>query len=104
MGSSADRHLLVHGAVWLPSQTRHCCLLVLPSDPATGCRADGELKAGADGCCCSSNLWGFMGASICGGQREGRQVWGQTGFGAWWKGYLFGVGGKDSSPSCAWPG
>lgn len=51
MGSSADRHLLVHGSIWLPSQTQHCCLLVLPSDPATGCRADRELKAGPDGWC-----------------------------------------------------
>ena len=51
MGSSAERHLLVHGSIWLPSQTQHCCLLVLPSDPAMGCRADHELKEGPDGWC-----------------------------------------------------
>jgi len=41
-----------HGAMWLPPQTWHCCLLVLPSDAAMSCRADHELKVETDGCCC----------------------------------------------------
>lgn len=104
MGSSADRHLLVHGAMWLPSQTRHCSLLVLPSDPAMGCGADRELKVRGDGCCClfqplgfhvGINFWrakgGEAGLGSDGGSVPGR--WG-----------IYSGGGKDSSPSCAWLG
>lgn len=103
MGSSADRHLLVHGAMWLPAQTRHCCLLVLPSDPAMDCRADHELKVGADGCRCLLQSLGLRG-----GINLRRAKGGEAGLGSdrgsmpgRWGIYL---GGKDSFPSCAWPG
>lgn len=58
MGSPAGRHLLVHGAVWLPSHTRHC-------NPTTGCRAHWELQGGVDDCCLLQ-LLGIHGPSMGG--------------------------------------
>lgn len=72
MGSSADRHLSVHGAMSLPSQTWH-----LPSYPAAGCRADQELKLGADGCCRLLPPLGFHG-----GISSWRATGGEAGLGS----------------------
>lgn len=86
MGSSADRYLLVHGAMW------HCCLLVLPRDPDMDCRADHELKVRADGCCCPLQPLGLHG-DISSWRSEEGSVSGRWG--------TYSVG-KDSSPGCAW--
>lgn len=100
MGSSADRHLLVPGSIWLSFQTQHCCLLVFLSNPAMGCRADRELKAGPDG-------WYYLlqPLELHGGINPWRAKGGEAGLesdgGAWQRGHLLGVGGKDSSAGCS---
>lgn len=86
MGSSADTHSLVHGAMWLSSQTQPCCSLVLPSGPAMGCRADRELKVGADGCCCPLQPLGLH--QLMEGKGRGGRVGVRWGFGAWQGGHL----------------
>lgn len=78
MGSSADRHLLDVGLCGcsLKHGTAVCCSspVILPWAAEQAMSSEcGQMAAAA-----CSNLWTSMGASTHGGQREGRQVWGQT--------------------------